>query len=141
MFSKNPEPKPRGAPAVAKAEPGFSILGADLTLRGGVTAVTDLHVDGTIEGDVTCRALVQGEASTITGSISADSVRLAGTVEGPIDAAQVVRVRAERLEERIACRHRLVVACDTDAGTRVQVAEIRTRHHFRCGHAYEEVDS
>jgi cytoskeletal protein CcmA (bactofilin family) len=94
MFSKKPEQKRQGAPVMAKAEPGFSILGADLTLRGGVTAGTDLHVDGTIEGDVTCRALVQGETSTITGSISADSVRLAGTVEGPIDAAQVVILRS-----------------------------------------------
>jgi cytoskeletal protein CcmA (bactofilin family) len=94
MFSKQAAPKP-GLPAMAKAgaEPGFSILGADLVLRGSLSADADLHIDGTIEGDLACRALVQGEASTITGSINAQSVRLAGTVAGPIEAAHVVILR------------------------------------------------
>jgi cytoskeletal protein CcmA (bactofilin family) len=74
-------------------EASFSVLGADLVLRGSLHAEADLHIDGTIEGDVVCKSLMQGEASTIRGSISADSVRLSGTVEGPIEAAQVVILR------------------------------------------------
>jgi len=73
---------------------GFSVLGADLVIKGSLQAEADLHVDGTIEGDVLCKSLVQGEASTIRGSISAASVRLSGTVEGPIEAAQVVILRS-----------------------------------------------
>jgi cytoskeletal protein CcmA (bactofilin family) len=72
------------------SESSFSVLGADLVLRGSLHAEADLHIDGTIEGDVVCKSLMQGESSTIKGSISADSVRLSGTVEGPIEAAQVV---------------------------------------------------
>lgn len=98
MFSRKTTPQP-GTPAVASRsnEPGFSILGADLVLRGALHAEADLHIDGTIEGDVVCKALVQGEASTITGSISAEVVRLAGTVEGPVEAAQVIILRTARV--------------------------------------------
>ena len=76
------------------ADPSFSVLGADIVLRGSLHADADLHIDGTIEGDVVCKTLVQGEGSTITGSISADSVRLSGTTQGPIEAAQVVILRS-----------------------------------------------
>jgi cytoskeletal protein CcmA (bactofilin family) len=75
------------------SDPSFSVLGADLVLRGSLSAQADLHVDGTIEGDVVCKSLIQGESSRITGSISADSVRLSGTVEGPVEASQVVILR------------------------------------------------
>ncbi len=94
MFSRKTTPPP-GPPAMASrgSDPSFSVLGADLVLRGSLSAQADLHIDGTIEGDVVCKSLVQGEGSRITGSISADSIRLSGTVEGPIEAAQVVILR------------------------------------------------
>jgi cytoskeletal protein CcmA (bactofilin family) len=79
--------------ASRSTDASFSVLGADLILRGSLHAEADLHIDGTIEGDVVCKSLVQGETSTIKGSISAGTVRLSGTVEGPIEAAQVVILR------------------------------------------------
>jgi cytoskeletal protein CcmA (bactofilin family) len=78
-------------------EPSFSVLGADIVLRGTLHADADLHIDGRIEGDVICKSLVQGEGSTITGSISAQSVRLSGTVEGPVEAAQVMITRSAKV--------------------------------------------
>lgn len=98
MFSRK-SPPAEGTATVASrnSDTGFSMLGKDLVLRGSLKAEADLHVDGTIEGDVVCKALVQGEASTISGSISADSVRLAGTVDGPVDAAHVVILKTARV--------------------------------------------
>ena len=43
----------------------FSVLGPDLAIRGDLTATADLHVDGKVEGDITCAALVQGEKSAV----------------------------------------------------------------------------
>ena len=98
MFSrKTTRPERVQTMANRSNDPGFSVLGADLVLRGALHAEADLHVDGTIEGDVVCKSLVQGEGSTITGSISAQSVRLAGTVEGPVEAAHVVILRSATL--------------------------------------------
>ena len=97
MFSRKTDSHP-GLPTMAdRSNPGFSILGADIVLSGRVTAEADLHIDGTIEGDVSCKTLVQGEGSTITGSISAETVRLSGTVIGPVEAGQVVILRSARI--------------------------------------------
>ena len=90
----------KSAPGTADHHAGgtFSILGADIAIRGDVTATSDLHIDGTVEGDIACAALVQGEASTIRGAITARSARLSGTVHGNIDATELVILKSARIE-------------------------------------------
>jgi cytoskeletal protein CcmA (bactofilin family) len=75
----------------------FSIFGADTAILGHVSAAADLHIDGRVEGDVTCAALVQGEASEIHGTIRAASAKLAGTVKGTIEAGELVILRSARI--------------------------------------------
>lgn len=75
----------------------FSVLGADLAVKGDITASADLHIDGHIEGDITCAALVQGEASVIEGAIRAQTARLAGTVKGGIEVSQLVILKSARI--------------------------------------------
>ena len=48
------------------------MLGADVTITGNIAASTELHIDGTVEGDIDCASLVQGEASQIAGEVKAD---------------------------------------------------------------------
>lgn len=62
----------------------FSVLGSDVIITGNVSASVDLHVDGRIEGDLSCASLVQGQESLIKGAIVAETARLAGTVDGSI---------------------------------------------------------
>ena len=76
----------------------FSVIGADVTIRGDVSATTELHVDGNIEGDLHCAALVQGEGSTINGGIEAESARLAGHVVGSISARELVVLKSAKVE-------------------------------------------
>lgn len=94
MFSKS-KPTSASEPAVvsqpARMATGarhttFSILGADVVVTGNVTASVDLHIDGRIEGDLTCANLVQGQDSHVKGAIVADSAKLSGTVDGSISA-------------------------------------------------------
>ena len=80
----------------------FSVLGADMAIVGNIEAGADIHVDGRIDGDVTCHALVQGETSEITGAIRAESVRIAGLVRGTVAAREVVVMRTARIEGDIA---------------------------------------
>ncbi len=75
----------------------FSILGADVAIKGDLSASADLHIDGTVEGDITCAALVQGEKSTVTGAIKAQSARLSGTVKGSIEAGELVILKTARI--------------------------------------------
>lgn len=76
----------------------FSMLGADTTITGNIRASADLHVDGTIDGDIACNSLVQGEGSEIIGGVQAESVRIAGLVRGSVSAREVVILRTARIE-------------------------------------------
>jgi cytoskeletal protein CcmA (bactofilin family) len=76
----------------------FSVIGADVTIKGDVVATADLHIDGTIEGDIKCAALVQGETSSISGAVTAESARLSGKVTGSITARELVILRSARIE-------------------------------------------
>ena len=107
MFSKKsaeaPAPSAPARPATPKATPvsknssssgSFSVLGADVTITGNIAASTELHIDGTVEGDIDCASLVQGEASQITGEVKAESARLAGRVDGSIHARELIILRS-----------------------------------------------
>lgn len=76
----------------------FSVLGADVAIKGNVEASADLHVDGTVEGDLTCTSLVQGESSLIQGGITADTARLSGTVKGTITVRELVILKSARID-------------------------------------------
>lgn len=78
--------------------PTFSVIGNDVVIRGNVEASADLHIDGTIEGDITCASLVQGEASRVQGGITAETARLSGTVKGTITVRELVVLKAARIE-------------------------------------------
>ena len=101
MFSKSKttqgsESVPSLPPAVpAKMATGarhttFSILGSDVVVTGNVAASVDLHVDGKIDGDLKCANLVQGEASEIKGSVVAETAKIAGLLDGAIEAKTLI---------------------------------------------------
>lgn len=95
MFSKKAAP---GAPqAGAMASTTFSVLGADTRIKGDISASADLHIDGRVEGDVTCTSLVQGEASEIVGAINAETARLSGTVRGTIAVRDLVVLKSAHI--------------------------------------------
>lgn len=98
MFSKKPEAPSATGNREAMTGSTFSVLGADLHIKGDLTATADLHVDGAIDGDIVCAALVQGQSSVISGGVRADSARLAGTVRGSINAGSLVILKTARIE-------------------------------------------
>ncbi len=76
----------------------FSIIGADITITGDIAASTELHIDGTVEGDIACAALVQGETGCVKGAVKAQSARLAGRIEGSVDASELVILKSATIE-------------------------------------------
>jgi cytoskeletal protein CcmA (bactofilin family) len=97
MFQKKTAPTPRPMTDSMGGASTFSVLGADLVVKGDLTAQADLHIDGRVEGDITCAALVQGESSEILGEIRADQARLAGVLRGSITGGDVVIQRSARI--------------------------------------------
>lgn len=92
-----PAPKPRGK-NMANGNSTFSVIGADVSIKGNVSASVDLHVDGKIEGDIKCASLVQGDASVITGGVTADTARMSGKVVGSITAKELVILKSAQIE-------------------------------------------
>ncbi|MEM7702443.1 MAG: polymer-forming cytoskeletal protein [Pseudomonadota bacterium] len=76
----------------------FSVIGTDVVIKGDISASADLHVDGTIEGDIKCASLVQGESSVISGSVVAETARLSGKVVGSITARELVILKSAIIE-------------------------------------------
>ena len=64
-------------------------IGVEVTITGNLEAAQDLHIEGSVVGDVRCQTLHLGETGKIRGSIQATRVRIAGTVEGGIEARDV----------------------------------------------------
>ena len=97
MFSKS-KPSPDTVPTLPQRNNNvrnnsghtFSIIAADVEIVGNLSARVDLHIDGKVQGDVTCGNLVQGEGSIIAGKITAESAKLSGNVEGSIEANDLV---------------------------------------------------
>ena len=98
MFSKS-KASPESVQTAAQRNNGnvrdnsghtFSIIASDVEIVGNLNARVDLHIDGKIQGDVTCGNLVQGEGSIIAGKVIAESARLSGSVEGSIEANDLV---------------------------------------------------
>ena len=75
----------------------FSMIGADVVINGDVSATADLHIDGRIQGDITCTSLVQGASSEMIGAIVAQSAHMAGTVRGSITVSDLVIQRSAHI--------------------------------------------
>ena len=60
MFSKKSDELPSSTPPAnpgrdrmaSKSNSTFSVLGSDLTITGDIQASADLHIDGSVEGDI-----------------------------------------------------------------------------------------
>jgi cytoskeletal protein CcmA (bactofilin family) len=102
MFSKkqvpqSPAPRQPGK-ANMSASPSFSVLGADMAIVGDITAGAELHIDGRVEGDISCASLIQGEGSEIRGAVKVDTARLAGKVRGTISAGDLVILKTAQID-------------------------------------------
>ena len=83
---------------MANGNSTFSVIGSDVTIKGDVSATVDLHIDGTIEGDIKCASIVQGEGSSIHGAVMADTARMSGKVVGSITAKELVILKSAEIE-------------------------------------------
>lgn len=69
---------------------GASTIGGDLTITGNVTSKGEIHLDGHVQGDVRCVALVLGENSSVAGNVTAEDVVIRGRLIGSVQALRVI---------------------------------------------------
>ena len=69
---------------------GLSFLGAETVISGDLATSAQLHLEGRIEGNVRCIRFSEGPTGVVAGNIAAEEARIAGLVEGDVDAATVI---------------------------------------------------
>ena len=102
MFSKQAKPTtsdvavsgkleapPFPGEASRKAPAPASLISQDLTIEGSIAGEGDLHVDGTIRGEVRIGKLTLGDTGHIEGAIIAETVEARGRIIGSVTAKQV----------------------------------------------------
>ncbi len=96
----------RGKAATGAQGTKFSFIGPEVTVTGDIATPGQLHIDGNVTGDVRCGSLTQGETGVVRGNIVAGDARLAGLVDGAVEAGALsleasARVTGDILYEAI----------------------------------------
>ena len=68
---------------------GLSVLSSDLRVEGDIVSEGDLHISGSVTGDVVARRLTLDEGASITGSVKADVAVIGGKLAGQLTATSV----------------------------------------------------
>ena len=95
MFSKSADPT--APPQPRSAQPGSatkSVLSSDLRIRGDIVSSGQIEMMGEIEGTIDARGLVIGPEGRMTGSVTADTVEVRGTLSGDV-TTQTMTLRAQ----------------------------------------------
>ncbi len=87
--SSEPAPLSETGPARKTPPKVASLIADDITIEGNLRGDGELHIDGTIRGDVSAARLSIGESGKIEGSINAEAAEVRGRVTGSITAKQV----------------------------------------------------
>ncbi len=96
------EKAPEAAPRRAKPPAQHAIIPANLKVTGDLVSTGDIHVEGVIHGNITCRVLTLSGQPVIKGSLKAETVRIYGTFDGNVQAKKVALTKVARMKGDIS---------------------------------------
>jgi cytoskeletal protein CcmA (bactofilin family) len=83
--------KTEGAASGARSGGGsLSFIGREVTITGNIGGSGNLHIDGTVDGDVAAASFILGAEGHVRGNIVADAAQISGTVDGTVAAKSLV---------------------------------------------------
>lgn len=94
--SSPPIPQGERKPELPR-HPQHSFISPDLQLTGDLKSSSDISVEGSIEGNITCRTLTLRGEPTITGDVHAEAVHVCGRFTGALHAKKVVLTKAAKM--------------------------------------------
>ena len=94
-FKQGSEQDERRGPPTRPAAP--SILSEDLKIEGDIVSQGELHISGSVKGDIVARQLTLAEGGSITGTVEADVAIIAGNLAGRLTATSAVLARSARV--------------------------------------------
>ena len=66
-----------------------SIISDDLNVKGNLTSNGEIQIDGKVDGDIKCKALIIGTKGLVSGHVLAQTVRIHGAMKGLVKANSV----------------------------------------------------
>ncbi len=85
-----------GGGAAATAVP--SIVGPEMSVRGDLLSEGEVHIEGTVQGDIRVKHLAVAKDAVVRGDVEAVSVRIAGSVVGTLRAREVVLTATAKMQ-------------------------------------------
>ena len=74
-----------------------TIVSENTRVNGDIISNTILHIDGHVEGDISCDELVIGVKGVVEGSVTAKSLQLFGTLNGRVSAENIFIAKSAKL--------------------------------------------
>jgi cytoskeletal protein CcmA (bactofilin family) len=93
MFATKSEPA--SVPSSKTAAP--SILSLDLQVTGDIVTSGELHVSGTVKGDITAKKVTIGQGGSVIGAIETESALVAGALTGRLTASSIMLAATARV--------------------------------------------
>ncbi len=84
-------------PAAGGRGNALSFIGGEVVIKGNVTGRGDLHLDGSVEGDLDCATLILGASGRVKGNVGAERATIGGQVEGTINATELIIEKSARV--------------------------------------------
>lgn len=75
---------------------GATLIAAGTTLKGDISSNNDLRIDGTVAGNIYCKAkVVIGSSGTIEGDVEGNQCDVVGKVSGNIKVKDLLQLRGD----------------------------------------------
>ena len=95
VFKKKETAKSSSHKVIRKEPP--SIISADLHIVGDIEGDGELHVEGRVDGNISCETLTIGESGQVVGKIVTTSLTLLGMITGTVRARTVRMMETARM--------------------------------------------
>lgn len=74
-----------------------TIISENTRVNGDIISNAILHIDGHVEGDISCEELVIGNKGVVEGSVTVKSLQLYGTLNGKAAAEKIFIAKSAKL--------------------------------------------
>lgn len=80
----------------ASGATGATLISAGTTLKGDISSNSDLRIDGTVNGNISCTSkIIIGATGVVEGDISCNQADIAGKVSGSVRSKELLQLRGQ----------------------------------------------
>lgn len=86
-----------GGPAKGRPSGVTSMIGVGLVIEGSLESSGEICIQGAVKGDIAAVSVIVSESGRVEGAITADVVRIGGTVQGKVRGSAIAIAKSARV--------------------------------------------